>query len=113
MGAEENASSVVAFQPTVLKGFGYTSTGAQVHSIPIYAVAFVLSISCAFASEKLKQRYLFALFGAFLSTIGLAIELAQPKAAGVRYTGMYFLTAGKCLSKPFKCDISSQHNDYR
>lgn len=95
MGAEENASSVVAFQPTVLKGLGYTSTGAQVHSIPIYIVAFVLSLTCAFFSEKLGKRYVFALFGSTLTLIGVSIELAQPKAVGVRYLGMFFLTAGK------------------
>lgn len=100
IGAEENASSVVAFQPTVLRGLGYTSTQAQVHSIPIYIVAFVISLSCAWLSERLHQRYFFTLFGCFLGIIGLAIELAQPKAAGVRYAGMFFLTAGGYVVMP-------------
>lgn len=100
IGAEENASSVVAFQPTVLKGLGYTATSAQVHSIPIYVVAFVVSLSCAWLSERLGQRYFFVLFGCILGIIGLAIELAQPKAAGVRYAGMFFLTTGGYVVMP-------------
>jgi MFS family permease len=31
IGAEENASSVVSFQPTILAGLGFTSSAAQVH----------------------------------------------------------------------------------
>lgn len=34
-GAEENISAVTAFQPTVLKGLGYTSTAAQVRTHPV------------------------------------------------------------------------------
>ena len=100
IGAEENASSVVAFQPTVLKGLGYTSSSAQVHSIPIYVVAFVVSLSCAWLSERLGQRYFFVLFGCLLGIIGLSIELAQPKGANVRYAGMFFLTTGGYVVMP-------------
>lgn len=100
IGAEENASSVVAFQPTVLKGLGYTASEAQIHSIPIYAVAFVASLSCAWLAERLRQRYLFTLFGCIIAIVGLSIELAQPKAAGTRYAGMFFLTAGAYIIMP-------------
>lgn len=99
-GAEENASGVVAFQPTVLKGLGYTSTGAQIHSIPIYAVAFVIMLTCAYTSAWLGQRYLFVLVGGAFNVVGLAIEIAQPKAVGVRYLGMFFLTTGSYVIMP-------------
>ncbi|GAB7355534.1 hypothetical protein MBLNU459_g6016t1 [Dothideomycetes sp. NU459] len=99
-GAEENASGVVAFQPTVLKGLGYTSTGAQVHSIPIYATAFVIMLCCAFTSERLRQRYVFVIVGGLFNIVGLAIELAQPKAVGARYAGMFFLTTGSYIVMP-------------
>ena len=102
IGAEENASSVVAFQPTVLKGLGYTSSGAQVHSIPIYIVAFVLSLVCAWLSEHFRQRYFFSLLGSLITLIGLAIELAQPRAAGARYLGMFFLTTGSYIVMPIQ-----------
>nr|OQO30769.1 hypothetical protein B0A51_02465 [Rachicladosporium sp. CCFEE 5018] len=102
IGAEENASSVVAFQPTVLKGLGYTSTQAQLHSIPIYVVAFVVSLTCAWLSERLGQRYLFTVLCCFVGIVGLAIELAQPKSANVRYAGMFFLAAGGYIVMPIQ-----------
>lgn len=99
-GAEENISAITTFQPTVLKGLGFTSQAAQIHSIPIFMVAFVASLSFSYMSERLHQRYIFALFGTILTMAGLVIELAQPKSAGVRYTGMYFITAGTYITMP-------------
>lgn len=100
LGAEECISGVVAFQPTVLKGLGYKSSAAQVHSIPIYCVAFVTSLTCAWLSERLRQRYFFALFGGLLTVLGVAIEIAQPPAAGARYAGMFFIVAGTYVTMP-------------
>jgi len=100
LGAEENASSTVSFQPTVLNGLGFTASSAQVHSIPVYVVAWVVSMTCAVLAERLRKRYVFAMFGMLLTTIGLAIEIAQPKAAGVRYLGMFFVTAGPYVTMP-------------
>ncbi|KAE8151332.1 vitamin H transporter [Aspergillus avenaceus] len=94
LGAEESASSLVAFQPTILKDLGWTSRSAQEHSIPIYAVAFVLTLSCAWLSDHLRHRYLFTLFRSVLIIIGWSIELAQVQPAGIRYMGMFFVASG-------------------
>ena len=100
MGAEENSSSVVAFQPTILAGLGYTASKAQLHTIPVYAVAWVVSMTCAYLADRLRKRYVFGMFGVILTTIGLAIEIAQPKHPGVKYTGMFFLAAGVYVTMP-------------
>jgi hypothetical protein len=100
MGAEENSSSVVAFQPTILNGLGYTASAAQIHTIPVYAVAWALSMSCAILADRFQRRYVFAMVGVVLTTIGLAIEIAQPKLAGARYAGMFFLTSGPYIIMP-------------
>jgi hypothetical protein len=100
MGAEENSSSVVSFQPTILNGLGYTASAAQIHTIPVYAMAWVLSMACALLADRFQQRYIFAMVGVVLTTIGLAIEIAQPKSAGARYTGMFFLTSGPYIIMP-------------
>ena len=99
-GAEANASSVVNFQPTVLKGLGYTSAAAQIHTIPVYATALVFSLTCAFLADWLRQRNLFGMVGAVSTTIGLAVEIGQPKRAAVRYMGMFFLCAGPYIIMP-------------
>ena len=100
MSTDENASSILAFQPTILAGLGYTASEAQVHSIPIYMVAWVVSMTCAYLADRLGKRYVFGMFGATLTTIGLAIEIAQPKHAGVKYTGMFFLASGVYVTMP-------------
>ncbi|RAH41082.1 vitamin H transporter [Aspergillus brunneoviolaceus CBS 621.78] len=94
LAAEESASSMVYFQPTILKDLGWTSRSAQEHSIPVYAVAFVLTLSSAWLSDYLRHRYLFTLFGSALVIIGWSIELAQVPSAGVRYMGMFFVASG-------------------
>ena len=70
------------------------------HSIPVYCVAFVCSLTCAWLSECLRQRYLFALFGALVTLIGLSIEIAQLDVVGARYAGMFFITAGTYITMP-------------
>lgn len=91
---------MTAFQPTVLKGLGYTSQAAQIHTIPIFLVAFFVTLACAYLSDRFEQRYLFGMLGAVVTTVGLGIEIGQPKAAGTRYLGMFFLTAGPYIMMP-------------
>ena len=38
-GADNAASSIVSFQPTILLSLGYSSSEAQIHTIPVYIVA--------------------------------------------------------------------------
>lgn len=98
MAAEETASSLVAFQPTILADLGWTASSAQWHTIPVYATAFVLTLSSAYLSDKLGHRYAFTVFGSILIIIGWAIELAQVPAAGVRYFGMFLVSSGAFIN---------------
>ncbi|KAK4501270.1 hypothetical protein PRZ48_007077 [Zasmidium cellare] len=100
MSAQENVSSIAAFLPSILKGLGYTSVSAQIHSIPVYCVAFAMTLICAYISERLRQRYFFALFGAVLNLTGLALQLAYPHSVNVRYMGTFFMTAGCYIVMP-------------
>lgn len=100
IGVEENVASIAAFLPSILKGMGFTSVSAQVHSIPVYCTAFASTLLVAYLSERLRQRYLFALFGALLNLIGLAILVAQPESSSVRYASTFLLTAGCYIVMP-------------
>lgn len=40
------------------------------------------------------------LSGCLITTIGLAIDIAQPKQADVKYLGLFFLTAGNYIVMP-------------
>lgn len=90
-GADNAASSIVSFQPTILKSLGYTSAEAQIHTIPVYIVALFLA---PHLSGKLNHRYGFLLFGAIFGIIGSSIELAVPlNSIAARYFGMFAIAA--------------------
>lgn len=99
-GADNTASSIVSFQPTILKQLGYTSSQAQVHSIPVYMVAVVFSITAAYFSDRLSHRYSFCMAGIIITAVGWGIELGQAGTAGVRYFGMYCCASGVYIVMP-------------
>ncbi|KAL9041727.1 MAG: hypothetical protein Q9214_004009, partial [Letrouitia sp. 1 TL-2023] len=69
-GADHSASAIVSFQPTILRQLGYTASQAQIHTIPVFMVALVFSISIAYLSDRVAHRYAFCMFGVTLCMIG-------------------------------------------
>ncbi|KAF1944952.1 MFS general substrate transporter [Clathrospora elynae] len=100
IGVTENANSLSNFQPTILKGLGYTATQAQVHTIPVYIVGAVFSVIFAYMSEWLQRRYYFYMLGWAVLVSGLAVEIAYPANPNVRYMGMFFIACGCYLAMP-------------
>lgn len=98
MASEETASSLVAFQPTILKDLGWTARSAQWHTIPVYATAFVLTLSSAWLSDYLNHRFLFTVFGSLLIIIGWSIERAYKSPPGVLYMAMFFVSTGAFIN---------------
>lgn len=100
LGVTENANSLANFQPTILKGLGYTATQAQVHTIPVYLTGAAFSVIFAYMSEYLRHRYLFYILGWAVLAIGLCVEIVYPPSPGVRYMGMFFIACGAYLAMP-------------
>jgi MFS family permease len=98
VSAEETASSMVAFQPTILSNLGWTAASAQWHTIPIYGTALGMTLISAWVSDHFGHRYAFTILGAILIVIGWAIELAQVPQASVRYMGMFFAASGAFIN---------------
>ncbi|KAF1848180.1 MFS general substrate transporter [Cucurbitaria berberidis CBS 394.84] len=100
LGVTENANSLANFQPTILKGLGYTATQAQVHTIPVYLVGAVFSVVFAYTSEYLQRRYYFYMLGWAVLASGLIVEVVYPTNPKVRYMGMFFIACGCYLAMP-------------
>lgn len=100
MGVTENANSLANFQPTILRGLGYTATQAQVHTIPVYLTGAAFSVIFACLSDYLRRRYIFYVFGWSVLATGLIVEIAHPIQPGVRYMGMFFIACGCYLAMP-------------
>ncbi|KAJ5762536.1 uncharacterized protein N7511_005918 [Penicillium nucicola] len=81
------------FLPTIIKELGFSAAKAQLLSVPPYAVAFVLTISVAIASEKTRIRAPFIMGSSALGCIGYILLLSQHRA-GVSYLGTIFAAAG-------------------
>ena len=81
------------FLPTIIKELGYTAAQAQLLTVPPYAVATLLTITVAVASEKLKRRAPFIMGSSSLAAIGYIILLSCTKP-GVAYFGTILAAAG-------------------
>ena len=81
------------FLPIIIKALGYTAAQAQLLTVPPYAVATVLTISVAVASEKTKIRAPFIMGSASLAAIGYIILLSCTRP-GVAYFGTILAAAG-------------------
>ena len=99
-GADNTAGSFSAFQPTILTELGYTASEAQVHTIPVYMVALVCSLTVAYLSDRYQKRYLACMAGISIAVIGWAIELAQAGSLGVRYFGLFLSLSGTYVLMP-------------
>ena len=81
------------FLPTIIKELGYSAAQAQLLSVPPYAVAFIMTVSVAIASEKLRIRAPFIMGSAFFAIIGYILLLSDHRP-GVSYVGTIFAAGG-------------------
>jgi MFS family permease len=81
--------------PTILNDMGYTSIQAQLHSVPPYVVACVLSITVAFVSDRTRRRGVYLAGFAVVAIIGFAL-LRSPsiKSLGVKYFAIFLVATG-------------------
>ncbi|KAF2638129.1 MFS general substrate transporter [Massarina eburnea CBS 473.64] len=100
LGVTESANSISNFQPTILKGLGYTSTQAQVHTVPVYVTGAAVSVIVCVISERMRKRYPFYILGCIILIIGLSIMIAYPPDPKIRYLGMFFMASGCYTAMP-------------
>ena len=56
MGCDGALYAFSLFLPTIIKDLGYTSTHAQLLSVPPYAVAAVVTIAVGFIADRTRMR---------------------------------------------------------
>ena len=93
--------SISYYLPTVLSELGYSSSEAQVQTIPIYAAGFVVALATAWASDRLQHRFGFVVLGAAINIIGYAVLLASGYVSvKVRYMALYLVECGLWMGSP-------------
>ena len=76
------------FLPSIIKELGYTSTTAQLLTVPIYVTASIITVVVAWVADKKRIRSPFIVTGLFFQLIGF-IMCISTNNAGVTYAGIF------------------------
>ncbi|SPO00306.1 related to putative tartrate transporter [Cephalotrichum gorgonifer] len=76
------------FLPTIIKSLGYSSSTAQLMTIPIYITASILAVISAWASDRVGKRspFIIPLLGVMVVGFAMCISSSNPK---VVYGGVF------------------------
>jgi cyanate permease len=89
------------FIPTIVKDLGYTSSAAQVRSIPIFVVATVTALAASWITDRVKHRYTFCMVGLVIASVGYILLLNQQHlSAGVKYFALFLIVPGGYITQP-------------
>ncbi|KAJ3874257.1 MFS transporter [Lentinula edodes] len=79
-------SSISLFTPTIVSGLGYTGLDAQLFTVPPYAVAFVVTVTISWLSDKYEKRSIATSVCLFIAGIAFIVEgVLAPTAFKARY----------------------------
>jgi hypothetical protein len=86
------------FLPTIIRELGYTSSTAQLLTVPIYITAAIIAIVTAYFSDKVGKRSPFIGFYLCVMAVGfiMCISASPTKTPGVIYAGVFIATVS-CL----------------
>ncbi|KAH8689838.1 high-affinity nicotinic acid transporter [Talaromyces proteolyticus] len=98
--------AISLFLPTIINNLGYTSTDAQLLTIPIYISAAITAVVVAWYSDRHLSRspFLFVLYGVII--VGYLITMAGAAAdiPGLTYAGVFIVACG--LYTAFPCNVT-------
>ncbi|GAP92265.1 putative MFS general substrate transporter [Rosellinia necatrix] len=101
MGVVNTGYAGSFFIPTILNQMGYRAAEAQVRTIPIFVVATVVCLGAAYAADRLRHRYTFAMCGLAIATVGYSLLLGQRYLSlGVRYFALFLVSSGGFVTQP-------------
>ncbi|KAF2864011.1 MFS general substrate transporter [Piedraia hortae CBS 480.64] len=100
MGTLVAAYGYAYFSPTLIKTYGYSPIHTQLFSVPPWAAAFVVAMTVAALSDKVKMRMPFALFCTTLALIGFCILVSVHDNIDLQYGALFLVTCGSYSSMP-------------
>ncbi|EMD40831.1 hypothetical protein CERSUDRAFT_111415 [Gelatoporia subvermispora B] len=97
------------FLPAIVTGLGHQGEDAQIHTVPPYVPAIVLTVVVAIASDKLKWRGPFILMFLPLTIAGYALLIAA-KTDTERYAAVFLVASGIYPCGPCILSIMPNNN---
>jgi nitrate/nitrite transporter NarK len=92
-GADMALYAFSLFLPTIVKELGYTTTKAQLLSVPPYAAAAILTILIGYIADRRRQRGICNICVSFIGIIGFAMLIGSTRP-GVKYAGTFLGALG-------------------
>jgi MFS family permease len=93
MGADGSLYAFSLFLPTIIQQLGYTSTTANLLSVPPYAAAAVATVLVGWIADRTHQRGLCNIVMSFFGIAGFSMLLGSSKP-GVQYAGTFLGALG-------------------
>jgi len=93
MGVDMPLYAFSLFLPTIIAQLGFTSTKAQLLTVPVYACAAILTITVGYFADRTKQRGIFNIGVSLIGVVGFAMQLASQNAH-VKYAGTFLGALG-------------------
>ena len=105
IGITVSGYATALFIPSIVNSLGYSGISTQVHSVPIWIVAAIVTLAVSYFTDRLKHRYGFIMFGVLFASVGYTILLCQgPRDGGlnlqVRYMAVFFVCTGCYIVQP-------------
>ncbi|KMU83864.1 nicotinamide mononucleotide permease [Coccidioides immitis H538.4] len=105
IGITVSGYATALFIPSIVNSLGYSGIDSQVHSIPIWVVAAVVTLIVSYLTDRLRHRFGFVVFGVIVASIGYIILLCQGPPEGglspsVRYMAVFFVCTGTYIVQP-------------
>ncbi|BBN18170.1 MFS transporter, ACS family, DAL5 transporter family protein [Marchantia polymorpha subsp. ruderalis] len=94
MGTIGPLYAISLFLPSIIKELGYTSTHAQLLTVPPYVVACFFTVLIGYTADKFGQRGLHSVACLAVSITGCLMNIVSSSGAAVRYAGVFLVAAG-------------------
>jgi len=93
MGADGSLYAFSLFLPSIISELGYTSTRANLLTVPPYAAAAIMTILVGWIADRTRQRGICNIVVALLAIVGYSMLLGSNKV-GVKYAGTFLGAMG-------------------
>jgi quinol-cytochrome oxidoreductase complex cytochrome b subunit len=100
--------------PGIIQSYGYSPIQTQLHSVPPWAAAFAFAMLVAFASDKSRHRFAFAVFAEMVCITGFAILISVHNKKHVEYAALFLVAMGAYTAMPvivcwFNMNLGGHH----
>lgn len=93
MGTDGSLYAFSLFLPTIIRQLGYTSTTANLLSVPPYAAAAIMTVAVGWYADRTKRRGMCNIVMSLVGMAGFAMLLGSQKP-GVKYAGTFLGAMG-------------------